>query len=166
MSIDKIAQSLGIRPLEEALKDQEADESSELIVAEDWIDDDNEVIEGEVVPDNHLASELTKEIQQAQDNMNKLIEQGMAAFKDLVQLSKDSESAKGYEVASNMMEKLINANKDIINVAERKRMSKEESGMIEKPAAVTNNNLIVTTTADILDGLLQNKKAKRKKVEE
>ena len=164
MSFDKIAESLGVRPLEEALKEEQENSGNELFIEYFPPEDSNniEVVEGELVPDNQLAHELTNEIEEIQSNIKTIINKGMNALDDLVELSKSSESARGYEVAGQIMEKLLNANKELLNVAERKRMSKEESGIIEKQEQnITQNNLIVTTN-DVLQNLLEKKKSGKK----
>ena len=64
----------------------------------------------------------------------------------MVEIAKQSESPRAFEVVSTLMKTLLDANKDYVEMSTKKRYAKEE----ESPSTqVTNNNLIVST-ADLL----------------
>lgn len=159
MSIDKIAETLGVRSLKEAL----ADESNEIEITTDDPEesgDDIVVYENETAlePGKDLAYEVISDIELARKNIHHLIERGTAGFDDLIALAKTSESPRAFESATLMMAELIKANKEFIDVSERKRLAQEEVGAGPKETqAITQNNLIVTTN-DLLDSLLSRAK--------
>ena len=64
----------------------------------------------------------------------------------MVEIAKQSESPRAFEVVSQLMKTLLDANKDYVEMSTKKRYAKEESG---PSTNVTNNNLIVST-ADLL----------------
>ena len=138
MNNDKIADVLGLRPLEEAKQDNLPD----IIEAETV---------HEIVPVNPDEDETIKDIEQARGNIKNIIEQGDDALKEMIALAKQSESPRAFEVASNLMKTLLDANKDFVEMSTKKKYAKDELNGPKEAAQtnVTNNNLIVST-ADLL----------------
>jgi len=139
MSDDKIAEVLGLRPLEEIRKEN----SLEVLEAEEVIH--------EITPINPDEDETIKDIEQARANIKNIIEQGDDSLKEMISLAKQSESARAFEVVSGMMKTLLDANKDFVDMSMKKKYAKDELNGPKEAAQtnVTNNNLIVST-ADLL----------------
>lgn len=139
MNNDKISEVLGLRPLEEAKK-----EELPIVV-------ENEKILPAVYDDSIDNDETIKDIEQARGNIQNIIVQGDDALKEMIELAKQSQSPRAFEVASTLMKTLLDANKDFVEMSHKKKYAKEEI-MKPREAAqtnVTNNNLIVST-ADLL----------------
>ena len=138
MSDDKIAEVLGLRPLEEIRKEK----SVEVLEAE---------VMHEITPINPDEDETIKDIEQARANIKNIIEQGDDSLKEMISLAKQSESARAFEVVSGMMKTLLDANKDFVDMSMKKKYAKDELNGPKEAAQtnVTNNNLIVST-ADLL----------------
>ena len=143
MSGEKIAETLGLRPLEEA-------ESEDLPV--------------EVETEPQLPTEASEsddesinDIEQARGNIKNIIEQGDDALKEMISLAKQSESPRAFEVASTLMKTLLDANKDFVEMSTKKKYAIEEKNGPKEAAQpnVTNNNLIVST-ADLLKMIKDN----------
>jgi hypothetical protein len=140
MTSDKISEVLGLRPIEEAKKE-------ELVPA---------VVESEPRLPSVDASgiendETIRDIEQARGNIKNIIEQGDDALKEMISLAKQSESPRAFEVASTLMKTLLDANKDFVEMSTKKKYAIEEK-LGPKEAAqtnITNNNLILST-ADLL----------------
>jgi len=139
MSDDKIAEVLGLRPLEEIRKEN----SVEVLEAEE--------VMHEITPINPDEDETIKDIEQARANIKNIIEQGDDSLKEMIELAKQSESARAFEVASGLMKTLLDANKDFVDMSMKKKYAKDELNGPKEAAQsnVTNNNLIVST-ADLL----------------
>jgi hypothetical protein len=137
MSDDAISRALGLRPLEEAIK-----EELPAIV------EDKETLPAEV---NTLADENIEDIEKARKNIQNIIEQGDDALKEMMALAKQSESARAFEVASTLMKTLLDANKDFVDMSTKKKYAIEEKSAPKETAQanVVNNNLILST-ADLL----------------
>jgi hypothetical protein len=137
MSNDAISRALGLRPLEEAIK-----EELPAIV------EDKETLPAEV---NTLADENIEDIEKARKNIQNIIEQGDDALKEMMALAKESESARAFEVASTLMKTLLDANKDFVDMSTKKKYAIEEKSAPKETAQanVVNNNLILST-ADLL----------------
>jgi len=139
MSDDKIAEVLGLRPLEEIRKEN----SVEVLEAEE--------VMHEITPINPDEDETIKDIEQARANIKNIIEQGDDSLKEMISLAKQSESARAFEVASGLMKTLLDANRDFVDMSMKKKYAKDELNGPKEAAQtnVTNNNLIVST-ADLL----------------
>ena len=134
ITVDKIANVLGLRPLEEIRKEN----SIEVLEPEELMH--------EIVPINPDEDETVKDIEQARGNIKNIIEQGDDALKEMMALAKQSESPRAFEVASTLMKTLLDANKDFVEMSTKKRYAKEEH---RAETNITNNNLILST-ADLL----------------
>lgn len=131
---DKIAKVLGVRPLAEAKSENLPDvvdvKAQEVVVASDSDDD------------------TLNDIEQARGNIKNIIEKGDDALKEMIELAKQSESPRAFEVASTLMKTLLDANKDFVEMSTKKKYAKEEVNGPKEAAQtnVTNNNLILSTT--------------------
>jgi hypothetical protein len=83
----------------------------------------------------------------ARQNVKNIIELGDDAVKEMVEIAKQSESPRAFEVVSTLMKTLLDANKDYVDISTKKKFAQDDKP--EKETNVTNNNLIVST-ADLL----------------
>lgn len=118
-----------------AIRGQEGDKQTQLA----------EITEDQTSKDN------LKDIDQARCNIKNIIEQGDDALKEMIELAKQSESPRAFEVAATVMKTLLDANKDFVEMSTKKKYAIEEINGPKEAAQsnVTNNNLIVST-ADLL----------------
>jgi hypothetical protein len=146
---DKIAENLGLRPLSEVREEEFEQETLPVEVDEDT----SMVIEHELPIDDENLNDLTK----VRENIEGVIDLGNEAVREMLEIAKQSESARGFEVVSTLMKTLLDANKDFADVSTKKKFAKEEiMGPRENAQTnVTNNNLIVST-ADLLKMLKEN----------
>lgn len=136
---DKMSKALGIRPIKE-IRD-------ELTPVEPERYDDSlptEVPQGELVP---IEDEHEKDLELARQNVRNIIEMGDEAVTEMVEIAKQSESPRAFEVVSTLMKTLLDANKDYVDISSKKKFEKGDKPQQE--TNVTNNNLIVST-ADLL----------------
>jgi len=133
-----MAEALGLRPLSE-FEDEEPVKGVPVVIEEN-----------EIVIATTLDDEVVNDIEKAKANIEDLIDKGGESLDSLLSLARQSESPRAFEVVSTMMKTLIDANKEFVNMSEKKKYAKEDH-----PAAqtnITNNNLILSTT-DILNML-------------
>jgi hypothetical protein len=136
MSKDTIAENLGLRPLSEI--EESTEEETLPAVQQDLFPAELEA----------NAKENIQDIELARQNVRNIIDLGDDAVREMVEIAKQSESPRAFEVVSTLMKTLLDANKEYVEISGKKKYAKEETG--EKPATqVTNNNLIVST-ADLL----------------
>ena len=136
---NKIAETLNMRPIDEAKAEEQNEEQLDL-----------PVIRQETLPaiqsNDKNAEENLKDIELAKANIENIINLGDDAVKEMVEIAKQSESPRAFEVVSTLMKTLLDANKDYVEMSTKKRYAKEEQTTTQN---VTNNNLIVST-ADLL----------------
>ena len=123
MKKDEIGKSLGLTPLPEVIPVSQANKP---IVAKD-----------------DQAAE--KDYQYARENFYNVIEKGTHALEDMIEVARASEHPRAYEVVSTIMKTLVDANKDLVQMSDKKI---EREAKVEKPGTV-NNNLFVGSTADL-----------------
>jgi hypothetical protein len=140
---DKIAETLDIRPIEEAQEELPANSFSTNDEVENLPDVRQETLPAVA---EQQAEENLKDIELAKANIENIINLGDDAVKEMVEIAKQSESPRAFEVVSTLMKTLLDANKDYVDMSTKKRYAKEEQ---TTQTQVTNNNLIVST-ADLL----------------
>ena len=105
-------------------------------------------IEGEIIePENEKVKEDNQEndFEYARTNFYSVIENGTKALEEMMDVARASEHPRAYEVVSTLMKTLIDANKDLVSMHEKK--SKKD--VPEETKKVTNNNLFVGSTAQL-----------------
>lgn len=123
---DPIAKTLDLVPLEKDSYD---------VLETDKVDDDYEF---------------------ARTNIIDIISKGTGALEDMAEVAKQSESPRAYEVLTTQIKVLVDANKDLLELAKKKRELQPKQ---EPQKNVTNNNLFVGSPTELLDMISQNKNA-------
>lgn len=137
MSENKIADALGLKPLDEVLS------SNNVASVPVIIDNDINV---PVMPSVTAQDEVIDDIQTAQDNISKLMRKGMDSLDELLDVAKQSQNPRAFEVVSTMIKTLLDANKEFVGMSEKKKFAKEDHPAQQSTTNVTNNNLILSTT--------------------
>ena len=132
MPKDKISESLGIEPIEGELIEPE---KKELVKA---------------------SADSEQDYEYARDNFYNIIETGTEALQQMLDVAKASEHPRAYEVVSTLMKTLVDANKDLVAMGDKKAKNQPKE---EDSKSVTNNNLFVGSTAE-LQKLLKDMKQK------
>lgn len=133
---DIIASTLGLRPFAEI----DDNEKSLPIEQEDEANTSTDLV---VSNDN---AEIITDIEQARQNIKNIITQGDSALEEMMELAKQSESPRAFEVASTLMKTLLDANKDFVDMANKKKYAIDETKGGKEKQNITNNNLIVSTS--------------------
>ena len=125
---EKLSEALAIQPLE-------IKQSTEIVEIKDVVDDDAEF---------------------ARQNIRDLIVKGNDAASHIVEIAKQSEHPRAFEVAAGMLKNLSDMNKDLLEIQKRKQ---------DLQPKVTNNTqnlnidkaVFVGSTAELLKQLKENK---------
>ena len=159
MNEDKISATLGIRTLAETQAEDtlqantassntnvlDGSESSELYGKQLLVENQ----ETERLPTTKNDEENIKDLELARENVKNIIELGDEAVAEMVEIAKQSESPRAFEVVSTLMKTLLDANKDYVEISTKKKYAKDEAEHGRPETNITNNNLIVST-ADLL----------------
>jgi len=173
-----IDKALGLRPIAEAKMEMDGDSTDEELAPEvvedtcvDMVSKDEppvEAVEGSsktlpAVVDGSPASAVTvapgedetlDDLEKARGNIRNIITKGDSSLDEMIELAKQSESPRAFEVAAGLMKTLLEANKDFVEVSMKKKYHRES---LEGPkeAAQTNvvNNNLILSTKDLLEML-------------
>jgi len=138
MSEEIIAEALGLKSLAQVKNEQEEAPKETL---PEILDDDDAPMPMVSIESN---DEHLSDVEFAKNNIKNIIEKGDSSLEELVNLAKQSESPRAFEVVSGMMKTLLDANREFVDMSAKKKYAKEDS-----PASqtnVTNNNLVLSTT--------------------
>lgn len=94
----------------------------------------------------------------ARTNMYSVIETGTKALEELLDVATQSQHPRAYEVLANTMKTLVDANKELVQLSKKKAEESDNEGVSQNTGGVTNNNLFVGTTHDLLKVLAGMKK--------
>jgi len=112
-----------------------------------------------VKPIEEKGEELSTDFSYSRENLYNIIERGQDAMEGLLQVARETEHPRAYEVVGQLMDKLTNANKELMNIHKQKKdVLKDDSN--NSPQNVTNA-LFVGSTADLQKLLKQNKETKK-----
>jgi dTDP-D-glucose 4,6-dehydratase len=139
------------KTVEEKLEDA-LNINSEIIEAE------QEILAPSIITSSNVDAD--EDFVKAKSNIASLIEKGEAAVDGILQLAKESEQPRAYEVASTLIKTMVDANKELLDVhKQKKELDKEEYAGPAK--AVQNNTVFVGSTKELQKQLLQLAKGAR-----
>jgi hypothetical protein len=109
-----------------------------------------------IKPDtNSKDADIENDYKYARENLYNAIERGSDALEELVELAKQSQSPRAFEIVGQMIKTLTDANKDLLEVQKKvKDLKKQEQS--KGPNNVTNA-LFVGNTAELQKLLKDNK---------
>lgn len=100
---------------------------------------------------NDSDDEMIRDIEVAKKNVEHIISVGGDSLQEIISLAKQSESPRAFEVASTLMKTLLDANKEFVEMSQKKKERKQE--LVKKESStdgsvtnVTNNNLVISTS--------------------
>mgnify|MGYP006268864565 CR=1 FL=1 len=106
-----------------------------------------------------MISDLSPKIQTddyefARSNLYDLINKGSLALEDIIDVAKQSESPRAFEVVTNLLKTMVDANKDLLDLAKKQKELEKRDENPDAPKTV-NNNLILTS-AELLKMIKSN----------
>jgi len=83
----------------------------------------------------------------ARKNLRDLIERGMSDLEEIASIARSSENPRAFEVMNGILKTVMDANKDLLELAKSKKDLKQTN--IPNTTKTVNNNLIVAPTSKI-----------------
>lgn len=108
--------------------------------------EEKEVQQIDRVKPNTDGDMVDNDIEYARENLYNLIERGQDGLEELLEIAKQSEHPRAFEVVGQMIGKLTETNKELINLHKTKKDIKQEVN--SGPKNVTNA-LFVGSTSDL-----------------
>lgn len=96
-------------------------------------------------------AQLEQDFQEARDMLKRTAEYSEEAIKGMLHIAKNSDHPRAFEVAGQLIKTMQDNAKDMLEIQERKKKAEKEEA--KKPGNVTNNNLFVGSTKDLLKAL-------------
>jgi hypothetical protein len=114
----------------------------------------------EIVPASDKVEEnVGHDYDAARSNLYKLLNQGQDALYSALEIAKQSEHPRAFEVVGNLMKQLADINEQLLALSERKQKLDAPSKSEGQPAPgkqVTNNNAIFVGSTSELSNLIKN----------
>lgn len=99
------------------------------------------------------ADNLDYDYQQTRNNLYELIQQGQSALSHAIEVAKQSEHPRAFEVVGGMVKQLADTNLQLLDLTEKRQKIKDKSKdlpQVQNGAQVTNNNaFFVGSTAEL-----------------
>jgi uncharacterized protein (DUF3084 family) len=108
--------------------------------------------DGEII--NETTNKIEADYEITRNNLRQLLTDGQSALQNALEVAKQSEHPRAFEVVGNLMKQLADINQQLLDLHQQKQ--KLDSPKDEHKKEVTNNNAIfVGSTAD-LNKLIKN----------
>lgn len=91
----------------------------------------------------------------ARDNLRVLLQQGQLALTDALEVAKQSEHPRAFEVVGNLMKQLADVNQQLLDLHQQKQKL-DAPAKAEASKQVTNNNAIFVGSTAELNKLIKN----------
>ena len=102
-----------------------------------------------------VNEEIEDDYTVARNNLRVLLQQGQVALTDALEVAKQSEHPRAFEVVGNLIKQLADVNQQLLDIHQQKQKL-DAPGKIEASKQVTNNNAIFVGSTDELNKLIKN----------
>jgi len=102
----------------------------------------------EIVPVNP-QSDLEKDYTDIRRNIKNIISKGSEAIDGILNLASETESPRAYEVLSQMIKTVSDANKDLLEIHKKMKEIEGVNPQNQSASTITNNSIFVGSTADL-----------------
>lgn len=103
---------------------------------------------------------IDNDYQNVRDNLYDLLGTGKDALLDMLEVAKQSEDPKSYEVVGSLLKQLSNINNQLLNTHSQKQRLNPTSKKEPASNITTNNSIFVGSTAE-LSNFLQNQNSEK-----
>lgn len=101
-------------------------------------------------PTKEERTEQDDDLKYARDNFYNVIEKGTDALEQMIDVARASEHPRAYEVVATLMKTLVDANKDLVELAKKKKELEAPANTAPGGTTnVTNNNMFVGSTSEL-----------------
>ena len=112
-----------------------------------------------VLPEsNKMEENIDYDYERSRANLHTLLVQGQDALMHALEVAKQSEHPRAFEVVGNLMNQLADINEKLLKLSERKQKMDNPpiKPGVEQPKQVTNNNAIFVGSTSELSKLISN----------
>jgi hypothetical protein len=102
-----------------------------------------------------LDHDLKSDYERTRDSIDSLIAKGTEAIDDMLAIARQSEKARDFEVAGNMIKTMVDANKELLDIQKKMR---DITGKKENVTQNIKNAVFVGSTTELLKAMKDIKK--------
>lgn len=97
-----------------------------------------------------LDDDLKTDYERTRDSIDSLISKGTEAIDDMLAIARQSEKARDFEVAGNMIKNIVDASKELLEIQKKMR---ELTGKTDSGTTNIKNAVFVGSTAELLKAM-------------
>jgi uncharacterized protein YicC (UPF0701 family) len=101
-----------------------------------------------------MEQDLADAYQQSKDNLQGIIDQGKYAMEEILEIAKQSQHPRSFEVYGTLLKNVVDANKELLNIQKQMR---EMDGKKQETTRTTIDKAIFVGSTSELSKLLKNK---------
>jgi hypothetical protein len=98
------------------------------------------------------------DFEMARSNIHEMIEDGKQSMQKLAEIAASSQHPRAFEVYAKMMDSVLNANKELLNLQTKIREINHADSPVNEKAKNVTNNLFVGSTAELQKMIQEMKK--------
>jgi len=104
-----------------------------------------------------MGENVDRDYDTARNNLHKLLNQGQDALYHALEIAKQSEHPRAFEVVGNLMKQLADTNEQLLKLSEKKqKLDTPKTAETTSGKTVTNNNAIFVGSTSELSKLINN----------
>ena len=107
-----------------------------------------EIVVSDELRANKKQNDANKDYAEVRDNLKNIIGTGLNAIDGILSVASEGESPRAYEVVSQLIKSVTDANKDLIGLHEQMKKLDEDTGG-GSSGSVTNNSIFVGSTKEL-----------------
>lgn len=100
-------------------------------------------------PKEERNENIDNDYEYARTNLISIIERGDDALEHILQVAKQSQSPRAYEVFSTLLKNISDTNKDLMDLSRKKQVLDKEDGRQNTPSNVTQTAVFVGSTKEL-----------------
>lgn len=105
--------------------------------------------DSETLPVVPSQEQTDTDIQYARSNLYDVAEKGKDALEDMIEIARQSQHPKAYEVLNQVLKTLIDVNSNIVDLQVKKQKLERSTTGEDNPAQQIMNNLFVGSTSEL-----------------
>ena len=108
-----------------------------------------EVLPALPVHTDNVSANVDYDYERTRSNLHSLLDQGQEALLHALEVAKQSEHPRAFEVVGNMMKQLADVNHQLLDLTEKRNKLRTKDPGSQSPGTVNNNAIFVGSTAEL-----------------
>jgi len=109
-----------------------------------------EIVVSDETDDRRKELDKRKDYAEVRSNLKDIISTGMSAIDGILQVASEGESPRAYEVVSQLIKSVTEANKDLIGLHQQmKEINRDTGDSSQRASSITNNSIFVGSTKEL-----------------